>query len=218
MKATGLAWSFFDAIRVSEPPPEYDRDARRRWFGFDLSLGEIGCFLSHRALWLACTRSGERAWCILEDDLAVLPGFAETLAAVEAAAGWDIVRLMQLLPRRGWVQQRLPGGRSLLMFPRQPSGGQGYLVTPHGASVMLAYTRRIWEPMDNAVDTYWRHGLNVFGVDPPVIAVAAGLESSVGTRGTSERPWWPGLKRDLSKGMGMVWRAAHNLRRYGRCW
>ncbi|MGH9488106.1 MAG: glycosyltransferase family 25 protein [Terriglobales bacterium] len=215
---TGLEWSFFDAIQVSVPPPEYDRRARRRWYGFDLSPGEIGCFLSHRALWQQCAGSNARCWCVLEDDIELLPGIGETLAAVEAASSWDIVRLMQLLPRHGWVQESLEGNRSLLMFSRQPSGGQGYLITPHAAAVMCAYTRRMYEPVDNALDTYWRHGLNIFCVDPPAIRVAAGLGSSVGARGTAQRPRWPGLKRDLLKGFGMARRAAYNLRRYGRCW
>lgn len=218
MRDIGLDWSFFDAIRVNEPPPEYDRAARRRRFGFDLSLGEIGCFLSHRALWQACARSGDRCWCILEDDIEILPGFGAALADIEDASGWDVVRLMQLLPRKGWVQKRLAHGRSLLMFSRQPCGGQGYLITPRGAAVMCAYTRRLWEPMDNALDTYWRHGLDVFCLEPAAIRVAQGLASSVGGRGAERRPRWPGLRRDVIKGAGMLRRATHNLRRYGRCW
>lgn len=213
----GLDWRFFDGIRVSQFPPEYDAGYRRRWFGFDLGLGELGCFLSHRALWRECGSSSDRGWCILEDDIQLLPGFAQALGELEQRSGdWDVVRLMGHMPRRGWAQHRLPGGWALQMHPRQPGGTHGYVITPAAARRMWAYTRRIYEPVDNALDTYWRHRLNIFCLAPPVIALAPGLTSTIAQRGTRRRPRWPGLKRDLRKGFSLFERLLFNQRHYGR--
>ncbi len=227
MAALGQAWDFHPGSVVNAYPPEYDRRARRRWYGFDLALGEIGCLLSHRAVWTRCLASGDPCWCVLEDDIEILEGFAEALAALErsAQAGaprWDLVRLMRLLPRAGWRQYSLAAGEGreigLMAFHRQPGGTHGYVITPHGARVLLDYTRRIYEPVDNALDSYWRHGLDVFCLAPAVIAPRPGAASEIGARGRRRRPRWPGFKRDVVKGLGLARRIWHNYRRYGRAW
>ena len=246
-----LAWHFHPGTVVRQFPPEYDHAARRRWFGFDLAWGEIGCLLSHRAVWERCLASGDACWCVLEDDIEIRPGFAAALAALERSAQaatppWDLVRLMQLLPRRGWRQYSLPAlaalptidalgpqrgrGRSaplapeetrewrLMAYHRQPGGTHGYVITPRGARRLLEYTRRIWEPVDNTIDSYWRHGLDVFCLEPAVIAPRHEAPSEIGARGRGRRPFWPGVRRDAVKGLGLPRRMWHNYRRYGRAW
>ncbi len=243
-----LDWHFHPGTVVRQFPPEYDHAERRRWFGFDLAWGEIGCLLSHRAVWERCLASGDACWCVLEDDIEILPGFAAALAALEASARagtprWDLVRLMQLLPRRGWRQYSLPplatmDGRApqpsnvqggpltpedrrewgLMAYHRQPGGTHGYVITSHGARRLLEYTRRIWEPVDNAIDSYWRHGLDVFRIEPAVIAPRREAPSEIGARGRGRRPFWPGIRRDVVKGLGLPRRLWHNYRRYGRAW
>ncbi len=217
MVACPFPWRFQDAVRVNAFPPEYDFAARRRWFGFELSWGEIGCLLSHRALWAQCHAANGGCWCILEDDIRLLPGFPAALQQLEAGAGgWDLVRLMGHMPRTGWGEQRLTGGWELMMHPRQPGGTHGYVLTPAAAGRLLDYTRRIYEPVDNAIDTYWRHRLNVFCLSPAVIGLEPQLHSTIGSRGSRRRPRWPGFKRDLRKGYSLLQRLVFNWRRYGR--
>mmetsp|Transcript_67002 Transcript_67002/g.200164 ORF Transcript_67002/g.200164 Transcript_67002/m.200164 type:complete len:303 (+) Transcript_67002:21-929(+) len=63
-------------------------DSPCRFFSRSLKWGEIGCALSHHAIWELAGASSEPAFLVVEDDVEFLPEFAallaETLAEVEA--------------------------------------------------------------------------------------------------------------------------------------
>lgn len=63
-------------------------DSPCRFFSRSLKWGEIGCALSHHAIWELAAASSEPAVLVLEDDVELLPDFAtllgETLREVEA--------------------------------------------------------------------------------------------------------------------------------------
>lgn len=211
---SGIAhkWFFFDAIKIDRYPDCYDKEYRRRWFGFDLTLGEIGCFLSHRKLWEKCVNS-ENMLLILEDDIKLSGDIDSAINfARKNNHRFGILRLMQLQKRRGY-QVFTDGEIKALTFHEQPSGAQGYFITPNAAKVLLNYTRIITEPVDNMMDHYWRTGIDVFCIDPPVIEDAK-LTSEIGSRGWRKRPKWQGLKRDLRTGLTEIYRRYYNYKKY----
>ena len=58
-----------------EFPCEYDQQTRNRLLGYDLTIGEIGCFMAHRKAWKQVVLL-DRACLILEDDARVRPTFS----------------------------------------------------------------------------------------------------------------------------------------------
>ena len=219
-KFPGLRFDFFDATRVNagDPyPADYDRRARRLLFGDHLRAGEVGCFLSHREIWRQCADSSDSAWCVLEDDIVLHPNFLSQVRALMRHPGdWDVVRLMQLLQRRGsWVAQRLEEQTALRAYDRQPAGTQGYLIQPHAARRLLRHASRIVWPIDETLDLYWEHGLRLFSVEAPAIGLAQQFESSIGERSSQRRPQWRKLQRQLINGWQGLRRKLHNLGRYG---
>lgn len=202
----GLAFEFFDAIRVcsrQDFPVDYDYAARRRLFGDDLQPGEVGCFLSHREIWRLCAASGDPAWCVLEDDIVLHDHFVDTVSALmRHSERWDVVRLMELLPRRGsWVYAELEPGVALRAYDRQPSGMQGYLLKPRAAKRLAEHAARIIWPIDETMDLYWQHRLRLFSVKPDAIGLAKNFESTIGTRSSRSRPKWRKLQRELINGV-----------------
>lgn len=212
LSGIGYPWEFFDAIKLNEYPADYDAEYRKRWFGFDLTLGEVGCFLSHRELWKHCAKK-ENLVLILEDDIKIKESFILAIEfAKENQKRFGILRLMQLQKRRGYPVFS-DGGFAALTFHEQPSGAQGYFITPRAADTLLRYTRNIVEPIDNMMDHYWRTGIDVFCIDPPVIEEII-MDSDIGQRGWRQRPKWQGLKRDLRTGVTEVYRRYYNYKRY----
>mmetsp|Transcript_55426 Transcript_55426/g.127388 ORF Transcript_55426/g.127388 Transcript_55426/m.127388 type:complete len:271 (-) Transcript_55426:183-995(-) len=63
-------------------------DSPCRFFNRELKWGEIGCSLSHHAVWLEFAASAHQRILILEDDVDFAPGFAELMddAVVQAEA------------------------------------------------------------------------------------------------------------------------------------
>jgi glycosyl transferase family 25 len=94
----GLPFRFFDAIEgtVAEQhfaairPWSFLINARRR-----PTLGEIGCYASHRSLWRHCIELGEPIL-VLEDDCELAANFAAALKRIEALTRkYGFVRLAQ---------------------------------------------------------------------------------------------------------------------------
>lgn len=217
----GLNFEFFDAVRIGnkrEFPPDYDHRKRKLLFGDDLRPGEVGCFISHRTLWQRCAAAGDEAWCILEDDIVLHDNFLEQVSVLmHHRDRWDIVRLMQLLRRRGsWPAIRLGPASVLRAYDRQPSGAQGYLLTPAAARQLAEHASRIVWPVDETMDLYWEHKLRMFSVEPAAIGLAAeDFGSTIGDRSSSRRPKWRKLQRQLINGLQGVRRKLHNLKVFG---
>jgi hypothetical protein len=68
---------------------------------------------------------------------------------------------------------------------RVPTGTAGLLVSPMGARKLLK-PRLIREPIDIEIQRSWELGLNIFGIDPPIVTEADRdiLPSTLGVRTT----------------------------------
>ena len=188
--------------------PSYDRAWRARHFGYDLTLGEIGCLLSHRALWELCVRS-DRILCILEDDVELGDNFSACLRAALAWTGeWDVLRFLA----ERWDRWRVPVWRLdaehvLAQYPRPAMGTAAYLLQPHAAQRLLALTEQIRIPVDQVIDRFWAHHLRVRVVEPHPVRIAHYCPSVIAERGWAAshgslpRPLWRRLQRDLRNGL-----------------
>jgi len=82
------------AVRAADAPariaalfPGYTFDHSR------LSMAEIGCWLSHLSAWRALLESDAAACTVIEDDLCLLPGFAQAHAALSQRTELDVIYL-----------------------------------------------------------------------------------------------------------------------------
>lgn len=181
-----LDFRFLDAIKPDIEtgwPACYERKLRLRIHGFDLTRGEIGCYLSHRQAWQNFLASDAPYLCVLEDDVELQAGFCEGLIALcNGADEWDVVRLYAVFKREGAALKTLSSGQKLLDYLDQPRGTQGYLLTRDAAAQLLRYTARMIHPIDDALDRTWEHGLRLFGVRPYLVLEQQQHASSIGSR------------------------------------
>ncbi|WP_175856892.1 glycosyltransferase family 25 protein [Burkholderia anthina] len=171
----GVDVSFFDAFDLTDVflrLPCYDRLARMRRYGRPMSRAEVGRYLGHRAVWHQLVHSGQDALCVMEDDIALLPGFcAATRELYDARAHWDIVRLTACGKQRQPAHAHLASGMKLA-WSEQPAGLQCYMVTRAAARRLLDHTRTIVHAIDVALDRYWEHGQRMYVTHPPFAADA----------------------------------------------
>jgi glycosyl transferase family 25 len=185
----GIDARFFSAFEIHGPVenvPGYDAQARRRRYGFQLTKGEVGCYLSHRAVWHQLVESGDDAWCVMEDDLMLVDGFKKTTAELyETRAHWDVVRLMGIIKRPQTEYAVLGSGVKVMWMDRQPVGSQCYVLTRDAAIRLLDYTDKILHALDIAIDRHWEHGLRLFITSPEFVSHAA-IASTIGPRDASK--------------------------------
>lgn len=173
LNETNLKWEFLDAIdgrKLTHPPKEYDPKKVSRLLGFELTPGEIGCFLSHKKAWQKCFHS-QQITLILEDDFLLKPNFLDAVSiAINEFHDWDIFRLQALsdTPSRLLAEyETLKVVKNL----KDPLASAGYLVKPDGAKKLLDNSTNIFEPIDHFLEHTKFHQAKIVAIKPYVIEI-----------------------------------------------
>jgi glycosyl transferase family 25 len=130
-----------------------------------LTKPELGCFLSHQALWRQIA-AGTAPLLVLEDDVMLSPRLGNLLEQVADLSGIELINLENFARRRFLTGERRPliDGLALLGVARDKSGSAAYLLWPEGARKLLRRAERGAAPVDAFL-----HGLKAlasFQVEP----------------------------------------------------
>lgn len=121
---------------------------------YDLVATEVGCFLSHRAVWGAVA-GGENAWAfVAEDDI----HFAVSASRFFSNPRWlpadaDIVKAETFCNRvevSGWPHSRVDG-HSLRVLRSHHGGSAGYFVSRPAAHKLVELTERVCDLADEVL-------------------------------------------------------------------
>ncbi|WP_373086221.1 glycosyltransferase family 25 protein [Sneathiella sp.] len=148
----------------------YDQEKRRRYFGKDLRAGEIGCLLSHRAIYETMVREGIECALVLEDDVFLADDFKIVLEDIQASAlQWDVLRFVghgKVFDNGYRRLARLQGTYSITRVPTSPSGAYAYMLTLKAAKRLLQFMQKNWLPVDIVHSRSWETGLETLLVHP----------------------------------------------------
>lgn len=180
-------------------------------FTRNLTLGEIGCFLSHRKCWQRLLESKEKWALILEDDILIssiaTPYFSTT--------DWipNDVKLCQLgdlkPEQRGRITTQIHhiDATLSLVQPRFPAplGTQAYLISREVATQALLLSEKLPCPVDNFLFSPWfelSRQFSIWKATPPLVIAAPETPSEIGLRkrgSVQKAPFWirHGLERFL---------------------
>jgi glycosyl transferase family 25 len=130
---------YFDAVDGASLPDE-KFNALRYTYLRPLSKGEVGCFLSHKALWEKCVELNEPI-IILEDDAILSPNFMSAASQVLSQKNIDRVNLEGYYPQKKTFGNRvIPlDGFSLTELYQERAGAAAYALWPSGASKLLEH-------------------------------------------------------------------------------
>lgn len=206
LRPLGLAAEFVRAVDgrtlSAADRAAYDPDRALRVYGFPMTDGEFGCYLSHYRLYERIVRDGIDVALILEDDVEISPDLPRIVADLLARppGDWLVVRLESL---RGSVRQpaggkftgirvaELSGGAGLYRLGTHVLGAGAYLIRREGAIRLLDYGRRIFMPIDHTMDRFWENGIVPYVVRPLPVRQKANFPSRIGARGAMGRRGQP---------------------------
>jgi glycosyl transferase family 25 len=188
LNSTGVNYAFFEAINGRgfdmTLHPLYDRAKRRACFGRDMIPGELGCLLSHRAIFEKMDRENIHAAVILEDDVIFEPEFKEVLMALmKCPIAWDVIRFVgsEKIYKRGCRKiVPLVGKYWMARLPTTPGGAHGYLLTLKAARVMLRHMQKNWMPIDTLQGRSWETGLETLVVYPAPLHIDQSALTTIG--------------------------------------
>jgi len=195
LSAFGLAFERVEAIDgrnlAAADRALVDHDRRRRITPYPLSDNEIGCWLSHRRALSDAAASGIPMTAILEDDADLSPDFPRVLAALDVQKpNFDFIFLHRKFKQgetflRGL--QLLPDMNMGRVGPAH-MGAIGYVVSAAGAQKFLAYASRFAHAVDKEIHRYWANGLDIRGLERPVVTHADRGRSFIEETRGQERP------------------------------
>lgn len=164
-------------LTVGEIDAVYQPKRHFPQYPFELTRGEIGCFLSHRRIWQMMVERSIPKLLVLEDDVEFLPNFNETLRfAVENIPDNAYVQFQvrELQPDRS--QQNLPVMQSHFVQPAViPLRTSAQLVTLSAARRLTEFSERFDRPVDAAIQLKWIHGVTVLTSQPRSLVEVSGL-------------------------------------------
>ena len=210
----GIAFERFPAVvgaklRDQERAAVYDEMANRSRFRHRLIGPELGCYLSHVALWRQLIVSDAPGMVILEDDFAAAPHLAASLAALAADQGdWDMVKLYARRPEARMLSTRpLIEGVSLAEPYQIPNTTLGYVIRRGAAEHLLDRLVPFSRPIDEDLKRFWEHGCAIRIILPPPLsfgeeaadAASIGKARRDGLRGGLAQGW-----RNLSYRLGYL--------------
>ncbi len=189
LEQLGVNYTFFKAVdgKTLDPSslPDYDSLRRKLFFGRDLSLGEIGCLLSHRAVFQHMVDHHIPCAVVLEDDVTIandFPAVIQDLCALPVA--WDVVRFL------AYEKVQKAAGRDILALPTKPyrlsriptlsGGAYGYMLTLKAAKTFLQHTKKNILPIDTLQGYVWRTGLETFILRPSPVSSDPDNDSTIG--------------------------------------
>lgn len=201
------------ATSTAEVNAVYSHKQNVERYNYDLTQGEIACYMSHRKAWKKLLDSDHPVAIILEDDIVLSPAFADLHHAVAGIASskyanWDIIKLAQPFKPKESTPLDAFGDFTLVDYEKPPMGACGYLISRQGAKKMLSRTP-FFRPVDVDMQWQWETGAHVLGLLPYTVDNSHTHESdifSVANRHEAKRRGWVRLKEQ--------WRFFWQNRRY----
>lgn len=176
MRQQDLQFEFFDAVdgrNVDEASINqvYDSATNSKRFKRPLSRPEVGCYLSHLALWKTIAQSDQSAAIILEDDLKILEPLSTVLASLNSLALEDvIIKLDAPVSAPGNGDGQMLQDPFRVYQPRAIAPMTlGYVIGRRAADRMLVIRERFFRPVDNDIKHFWEHQVPVHHIAPRII-------------------------------------------------
>lgn len=170
----GLEIEFFEAINGREAGEEqkkiYHRCKRLKYFGRELLAGEIGCLLSHIAVYDKIIRENIEVAVVFEDDVVFEPDIKDVISALtETGVKWDLLRFLgsEKIYKRGCRKiTPLTGRYEIVRLPTTPGGSHGYMIRREAAQRLFDILQKSWMPIDAHLGRSWETGLETLSVYP----------------------------------------------------
>ena len=148
--------------------PEYDRKKRIRHFGYDLVLGKLGNFKSHRSFWKQAEKESLPSLILEDDFLFTNPKIKEILSlSAELVLKYHFIRLQGCFPTKTRKIKSINKNLNLVIYPhKMPAGTTAYMISPKAGEILYEKSKQFYLPVDDFLDEEYRHKITQFAFIP----------------------------------------------------
>lgn len=189
----GFAFERIEAVDGRGKPtsmfPQYDASRALRFYGRELTSGEIGCYLSHLHCVERFLQSNETYCLVLEDDMSapeyLAPILEQVVVSLENQDGldWDVINLGKAAHKFRTGLDVIEGYQ-LLQAHYFPVTTTALLWSRQGAQAFWNTRNAIFAPVDHFLRRFCCLRGTGLCLDPPLI-VPTGVASMIDAEGTT---------------------------------
>lgn len=166
----GLDYTIFDGIdgelSSKELLDNFDIHAWSRNMGGPLSLGHLGCYMSHVQLWGRVATRDDAIALICEDDVVFSSEFPDAFAsALSMQIQWDIVRF-SCVRAKGKLLQAVSGEFRLNAYWGPFTGNGCYLIKRDVAAQLADSFLPIRRAHDHELNRFFFYNIRLMGLEP----------------------------------------------------
>ena len=154
-----------NSLTETEINIEYSAALNKKYFRADLSLGEIGCYISHKNVWRKMVAENIEFAVILEDDMIIENNFIKLFSLAETLKKYDLIKLADNRNHQPKKITKLEQPFELINFTKIPNCATGYTISLAGAKKLLS-RELFYRPVDIDMQFCQELGLSVYGLRP----------------------------------------------------
>lgn len=188
LERLNINYHFFEAVdgkQLSnlEIAKIYDQKIARKQRKRDLTVGELGCSLSHLGIYKKMLKEDIKQAIIFEDDAVIEEGFMEVISQINHFPNdWELVLLGHIETKYDCkIKRTTINNLSNYYFYQSIAklyGAHGYIINQIGAQKILDANQKIYNPIDHFTGDY--KFVNFYAIYPKVVNVNNDLLSSIG--------------------------------------
>lgn len=152
----------------------YDPILNKQLHHRNLTVGEIGCYLSHRKVFTMMVEQGIEKSLILEDDIVIKQHLQECIDIAQQSSGWDVIKIADDEDVTPAASKELSEQVNLISYNRVPNRTMGYFISLEAAKKMLSRDR-FYRPVDVDFQFYRDFDITICGLTPNAIEVCPQL-------------------------------------------
>lgn len=158
----------------------YSSALNKHYFRAGLSLGEIGCYMSHKNVWRKMVAENIAYAVILEDDMLLNPTFTDIFKHSNTFKQYDLIKLADNRDHQPRYKKQLNDKFELINFTKIPNCATGYTLSLAGAKKLLS-REKFYRPVDIDMQFCRELNLSVFGLRPYPITENKNMISNIVT-------------------------------------
>lgn len=173
------------ALTKDEIAQHYDESLNRSKHFTPLTVGQIGCYYSHRKAWRKIAEGNAPFGIVLEDDVLLLGDLKLAIDTIQTFDfSWDIIKLSAYQSRERKVKfsHSVANKMNIVVHLKPMSGGAATAITKKAAQQLLAATSKFGRPVDTDIQHFWEKGISVISLMPYPVAQDMTFDSTISAK------------------------------------
>ena len=182
LKDIPIDYEFFPAVYIENISEVYDSELAQKKSKRQLNAGEIGCALSHKAIYKKMIDENIPQALILEDDISLSSDFYSVYKALsEIKIGNKIVLLGTMSTKKKWKiwKNQLTADHSMYLVLNNYGGTYGYVIGLDAAKKIYYHNEKIFIVADDW--KYYRRLSQIWLVSPSIVNAEEAFPSEIGS-------------------------------------